>query len=292
MRENPMTDDTSKISFIPKSSLVREESFMERKRPRGIVGVLAVLVFILSFVSYIGLYFYGNLLDEKNKKISADIVSVQSTFNQSPEIIKAKVFIERAEIARGLLDDNIAVSPVIDFIEQNTVQSILYEKFSFKRDENKLTLELTGEAPTYASLAYQADVLRKKSKELISFSIDNVVLTKFGTITFTIKADFVHGYLSYLNTRKSGTTNVVLSPAEMASKASVATMSTTTMPVMTTAPQSPQFMDSSTTTTATTTLTDDTPLSEWEVSPHTSTPVVIPEPVPTTRLFWSWFKFW
>ncbi len=292
MRENPMTDNTTEISFIPKSSLVRGDSFMERIRPRSIVGVLSILVFILTVGTYTGLYFYGNSLEEKNKKIAADIVSAQSVFNQSPEISKAKVFRDHAEIARELLDAHIAVSPVLRFIEQNTVQSILYEKFSFTRDGNNLTLELTGEAPTYASLAYQADVLREKSKELTGFSIGDVVLTKFGTITFTIKAVFARGYLSYLNTRERETANAVSSPAELASKASVATMSTATTSVMNTAPLSPQFVDPLTTTTATTTLTDDTPLSELEVSPRTSASVETPDQASEASSFWSWFKFW
>ncbi len=168
----------------------------------------------------------------------------------------------------------------------------MYEKFSFKRDGNKFTLELTGEAPTYTSLAYQADILRKKGKELMGFSIDNVTLTKFGTVTFTIKADFVHEYPSYLKTEEVKTENADFSTVNAAIPTSTAVMRIATTSVMTTPPS--QFMEFRATTTATTTLTEDAPLSEMEVSERAPEPVVIPEPVPATRLFWlwSWFKFW
>ena len=290
-----MTDNTPKISFIPKSSLVREDSFLERKRPRSIMAVLSSLVFVLSVGSYAGLYFYGNLLEEKNKKIAADIISAQSIFSQSPNINKAKVFLDRAEITRGLLDAHIAVSPVIDFIEQSTVSRVFYEKFSFKRDGNNLTLELTGEAPTYASLAYQADVLREKSKELTGFSIDNVVLTKFGTITFTVKAVFAQEYLSYLKTKEMKTENTDFSSVNTAVSSDAKAMSTTTASVMTTPPLSSQFMESSTATNTDTTwvlVPEEGQSPLWTVSERTPVLVVKPVIVPATRSFWLWFKFW
>ncbi len=59
-----------KFRSFQKSSLVHDDSFMERRRNRSIAGVLATIVFILSVGSYIGLYFYSNLLEEKNKKNS------------------------------------------------------------------------------------------------------------------------------------------------------------------------------------------------------------------------------
>ncbi len=289
-----MIDNIPKISFIPKSSLIHGESFMERKRPRSIMGVLATFVFMLSVGSYVGLYFYGDTLEEKNKKITADIESAQSVFSQSPDIIKAKEFRDRAEIARSLLSARIAVSPVIDFIERSTVSSILYEKFSFNGEGGELTLELAGEAPTYASLAYQADVLRGKSKELTGFSIDNVVLTKFGTISFTVKAVFTQEYLSYLKTKEVKAEAGDFSTVGAVAPAVISTTSPSTPSVVTTPPLSSPFMEpvSSTTTAIESVLAPEDTSPLWEVSERAPAPVIVPELVPATRSFWSWFKFW
>ncbi len=282
-----MTDNTPKISFIPKSSLVHEESFLERKRPKGIAEVLAVLVFVLSVGSYVFLYFYGNVLKEKNKKITNEIKDAQSIFSLSPDINEAKEFRYRVEIAEELLNARIAVLPVIDFIAQNTVQSILYEKFSFKHDGNKFTLSLTGEAPSYASLAYQAEVLSGKSKELHGFSIDNVVLTRFGTITFTIKADFVHEYLSYLNTKDRETTGAILSAQKLVISIGAPTVSSTT-----TTPLLPKLVYSVSTTTVVAPSSKVTLLPTLEVLPQTPTHVARPNTYSSIKSFWLRFKFW
>ena len=272
-----MTDNPPKISFIPKSSLVREDSFMESKRPRSIMEFLAIIAVILTVSAYAGFYFYGNSLDEQTKKITADIAQAQSVFNNSPDIENAKIFRDRAETARQLLNAHMAVSPIFEFLTQSTLQSILYKNFSFKNDAGVWVLELTGEAQNYASLAYQADVLKSESKELSGFSVENVTLTKFGTVTFTLREIFTPAYLSYLAEKDRG------------SKAMSAT---------TTAPLAPQnFMQSGTTTSPfkdvpqVTTGTSTASVGA-QAEPPLPTSITIPTSVSETSSWWSWFKFW
>ena len=126
-----------------------------------------------------------------------EINLIQQKFSDAPQISKAQVFRSRAELARELLDNHTVVSPVFTFLSENTVESILYEKFSFESGTDGAMLELTGEAPTYMVLAYQGDILRKKTKELSKFEIGNISLTEFGTVAFTLSLTFVPGHLSY-----------------------------------------------------------------------------------------------
>ncbi len=288
-----MTDNTPKISFIPKNSLVREDSFMERKNPMTIMGILSFIVFIMSVGSYAGLYFYGNRLEEENKKITADIINAQSIFSQAPEISKAKAFLSHAEIARGLLDAHIAVSPVIDFIEQSTVSSVLYEKFLFKLDGGVLTLELTGEAPSYASLAYQADVLREKNKELTGFSVYNVVLTKFGTITFSMKAVFTQEYLSYLKTKEMNPASGNEVDRDVSSISQSATISNGIKTESADFSIADIEISTGIATTSTANIDTTLVLVPKNQAPELVVSELAPLPVVTaTRSFWLWFKFW
>lgn len=192
-----MDGTNPKVSFIPKGSLVREESFLERPRPKSVMGALAVLAFLVSTGSYAGFSFYRNSLEKNILTKTAEIKSTQKEFSDAPQVGRAQVFRSRALLAKELLDGHTLVLPVLSFISDNTLGSILYNNFSFNQGADGAVLELSGEAPNYASLAYQGDVLRKKTKELSSSSIHGVGLTKFGAVSFALTLTFAPGYLSY-----------------------------------------------------------------------------------------------
>lgn len=203
-----MDGSSSKVSFIPKGSLIREESFLERRRPRSVIGFIAVSVFVLSVSAYIVLYYYNSSLTQVIVDKTTEIRKLQKEFNDAPEVGEAKVFRARTDLARELLDSHTVVSPVFSFISKNTVGSILYEKFSFRLAQEGPTLELSGEAPSYSSLAYQTDVFRKQTKELSSFSVKDIALTKFGSVTFTFALVFNPNYLSYVKNASGANASV------------------------------------------------------------------------------------
>jgi hypothetical protein len=303
-----MVSNPPKVSFIPKNPFVREEAFLMRRRPRSITGFLAIFAFVASVGSYVGLYLYQETLSKDIAAKTESIASMQREFLQSPEINKAKVFKARADLARELLNQHIVISPVFAFLSGSTLGSILYDSFSFKRDKDTWTLVLTGEAPSYASLASQSDVLNKKSKEneFVSFSINNIALTKSGTVTFTLSVDFAQSQLSY--TKKSltpkegiplnGAVVPVVPPVEI-SPSSAKKIATSTAPSVGVLPVVPS-------TSRTATVTPQTPssvattsaASGWTVTPvvaepstpKAATPTVTPAPAKSS--FWSWFKFW
>lgn len=193
-----MSEPSPKISFIPKGSLVREESFLERPRSRSAFGITAVLLFTVSVVSFAGLYFFNNFLETKISANLEKVESVQKTFSATPQVEKAKSFRFRAEIVRGLLDSHIAVSSVLKFLSENTVKSIMYNKLSFASDGGIVTVKLLGEAPTYSALAYQKELFKKSSTAIMRVTISDVSLNEFGTVLFTATLRFSPQYLSYV----------------------------------------------------------------------------------------------
>lgn len=203
-----MNSDTSKISFIPKSPLAHNDAFVVRRRPTSLIAVLAVIIFFGSVSAYVFFTFYGNTLDKKMSGLTTQIQELQKSFDQ-PEVREARIFNSRANLVHDLLDQHIAVTPVFNFLSENTTENIFYTKINFKRsDENQpLSVELSGEAPSYASLAYQVDVLRQKNKELSSFGVENIVLTGKGSVGFNFKLAFNQEYLAYANQGGSGNPN-------------------------------------------------------------------------------------
>ena len=204
-----MNSDTSKISFIPKSPLAHSDAFVVRRRPTSFIAVLAVVAFFGSVTAYVFLTFYGNTLDKKMSGLTTQIQDLQKSFDQ-PEIREARIFNSRANLVQGLLDQHIAVTSLFNFLSENTTENIFFTKIDFKRNiENQpLSVELAGEAPGYASLAYQVDVLRQKNKELSNFQVEDIILTGTGSVGFKFKIAFKQDYLSY--TKQSGSRDIKL----------------------------------------------------------------------------------
>lgn len=218
-----MNGGSPQISFIPKNPLGEEDIFIARPRPRSVLGFLAALLFLVSVGAYIGLYFYGDFLSRNIQKKTGEIGMAQRALNSSPEINKAKVFNARADLARSLLDKHIIVSPILDFLSQNTIESVLYKDFSFKDEGGTLTLSLKGESPNYSSLAYQSDVFRA-NKDLLGFLVENIELTKEGNVTFGFNMIFDRSFLSYEKSIK-GDSAIIKD-----SLSATSTMATTTTP--------------------------------------------------------------
>lgn len=192
-----MDGSNPKVSFIPKGSLVREESFLERRRPQSAIWLLAGIVFVLVAGSFVGLYYYNNKLNLVIVEKTTEIGEAKQKFKDVPEVAEARVFRARVDLANDILSAHRVVSPVFVFLSDNTTESILYNKFSLKSDSRGATLDLEGEAKNYASLAFQADVLSGKTDELLEFSIDNIALTKFGSIKFRLVMVFKPDFLLY-----------------------------------------------------------------------------------------------
>ncbi len=288
-----MDGSNPKVSFIPKGSLVREESFLERRRPRSAIGFIAGVVFVLVTGAFAGLYYFNDKLNQHVAEKTDEINKAQQEFKNAPEVGEARVFRARADLARELLNAHTITSPIFKFLSKNTTENILYDKFSFKKGAEGGVVELSGEALTYASLAYQADVLRDK-KEISNFSISNITLTKFGTISFSITMVFAPEYLLYTKNISSTGSNKAQgdAPAD-------ASVSTVTSPDLKT-----EDMTSLTAVVATSTLVEEqaSPLpsgnigSDFQMAPldaaTTSVDVKETGTQAVLKSLWLKFKFW
>lgn len=298
-----MVSNPPKVSFIPKNPLAREESFMERRRPRSITGFIAIFVFMASVGAYVGLRIYNASLTGDIKTKTSSINKTKAALAQSPEIVEAKIFRARTELAKDFLNTHVAISPVFDIIANNTLGSIEYSNFDFKRKDGSWQLELTGEAPSYASLAYQVDVLKKNTVDFNNFEISNIILTDIGSIRFTLAISFLQSQLSYISHSKERAPS--FESSEIETPKGAATFIQPTTPVAPTSisdkpstqpslgevtPEVLPGIESSFSTTSA--------VSDWTVSPPVDTPVVpsattaVPTVTPESGSFWSWFKFW
>lgn len=288
-----MDSAVSKISFIPKTPLAHEERFFERKRPRSVMGIIAATVLTVIVGAYAGLYYWNIVLAEKIITKTNEINELQKTFTASPYVSEAKMFRSRADLAKELLSQHIVISPIFDFISEATLQDILYESFAFSKNDAGWTLELLGEAPSYAVLAYQSDVLKKKTEELDSFAIKNVTLTQLGTVHFSLSLIFAPEYISYtknisaadeLSAIGVATSTPSLVPEVPPSEASSANIATD-IPATTEQAESGEWTVVSGSPMASATTSTTTSLTQEAVGAGNEKPSKL-------QLLWLKFKFW
>lgn len=312
-----MNSNSPKISFIPKSSIAHGGDIFGGSRPKSFVSFLAIVMLLFVGGAYIALYYYNLSLANKVDQKVSEIEVVQEKFLQSAEIQKARQFNDRAILTKKLLDSHIVVTPIFEFLSENTVSSIKYTNFIFKQEKDFQTLELKGEAPSYSSLVNQIDILKNKKEEIASYSLSEVSLTNFGRVTFVIKIVFNPGYLSYSN-MKRGASEVAVG-VHFQSTSTSSQEITGSFPVSLIASSSTQKEATSLTelpseknTTATTSAVSDilpevVSLGQESLGSATTTSISTDVPVEggvysvgtqmdmsvqQKKSFWSWIKFW
>lgn len=311
-----MDGTNPKVSFIPKSSLVRSESFLERKRPRSVMNIIAMISVVVSVGGYVGGYVWNKSLLDQTVKKNADVAGIQKEFDDSTQVKEAQVFQSRAALAKEILDGHTIISPALDFISSNTLKSIFYSKLVLSNTDKALKVNLSGEAPSYSSLINQKDVLSGKTKELSGFKFSNVALTSFGAVSFDLELVFVPDFVSYVKT--IGMLDKTMPRAIATSTDAVTVVHSSdivvvpglgkqgAVPVVSTAPTSTPvggFSGTSTTerivavpSLSTSTDSFANPAKVASVaSTSTRGSAVTPVPVQKTsamRSFWSIFKFW
>lgn len=169
-------------SFIPKDP-VTEEVF--KKKKAGILGVIAVSVFISSLVAYGAMFAYKSI-------IKSDIQNLQAQLAQSEKNIDKKTieematFSKKLDLVRTIVSKHLIVSAFLDSLASSTVNQVQFEEFNYTRmDDGSLTVKMNGKATSYASIALQEDVF-SKNKYFKSVSFSNLTLAEKGFVVFAV----------------------------------------------------------------------------------------------------------
>lgn len=149
-----------KTSFIPKKETAAHGARRTRRLNFGnVFVVLSVIVFLLSIAGYGGLFLYRALVSQQIGDLSESIETAREIVR--PSLIESlRNFDSRITSAEDLLEQHIVLSPLFNLLESVTLQNVRFTDMEFQRSENSMaTVELSGEASGYATLAYQSQVL-------------------------------------------------------------------------------------------------------------------------------------
>lgn len=166
-----------KETFIPK---VAPEAAKAVYRSRGIgwLNVGALILFALSLLFSLGLFFYRGLVRNQINNLSAALQKVEGEFE--PALI---VELQQTALAirsiKNLTQKHVALSRLFKFLEENTIPDVRFSNFSY----NGGKVGLTGTARSYLALAEQS-LIFEKSRLIKDVSFSNFVLSSGGFVGF------------------------------------------------------------------------------------------------------------
>ncbi len=157
-------------SFIPKRPI--ESSMTSAPHRSGSVGLLSLLTFVIVLgtgVAFAGVYLYQKQLVSQKAKLEASIKQAQDGIG-TEFVSDMKRLDARIDGVKELIKNHIVVTPIFEALEASTLRSVQYKDFSYTLNKvdtvNKVptvTVDLTGTAKNYSTIALQSDAFSANS---------------------------------------------------------------------------------------------------------------------------------
>ena len=193
-------DQNFQTSFIPKKPIVKETAVASR--PVGILFIISLFVFFTVLIGTGGLYFYKVTLNKTVTTKQADLVLAQNRF-EPKKIARLQVLDKRLAAANEILSKHITITPVFTALQDLTMKTVRYTKFSYDLGTGKNTtiinIKLSGVAIGYQDLALQANLFATKDigKNLIDPVFSNLSLDLNGNVLFDLEFSVDPSFVNY-----------------------------------------------------------------------------------------------
>lgn len=184
-------------SFIPKESF--GGNFYYRNRTTGVWGVLATIIFILSFGSLGVIYGYSFFLENRIKANNDRLAEVRRDFN--PELVEELL---KFDIIEEKTKDFISRYPstflFLRALGNSTASGISYNDLSYNFNPNQgiVTFSATGESVSYGALDFQERFFNQEGV-IINTVFNNFSLNNQGNINFNLEGSVNKQAMSYDN---------------------------------------------------------------------------------------------
>jgi len=183
-------------SFIPKRPIGSTASSSSGVvRSTNILSILATIVFIITALTSLGLFFYKQALTGQIEQNDKDIASVSTALEPQKiqDLIDANSRISTTKI---LLEDHVVLSKLLLLLNDLTLKKMRLTELIYKNQNDISSLSLTGELQTYNALAEEQNIFSKN--EFIKNPVfSNFVLGDNGYITVDFRAMIDPNLVSY-----------------------------------------------------------------------------------------------
>lgn len=184
-------------TFIPKKPIeeVVANTPGNRNAPTGTLFIISIIVLILTIVSVGGIYFY-------TKFLNSDIEQLQKSLTLSEKEYEPTLLADLIKLDKRLkggvmvLNQHVAISPVFDLIEQNTLKAVRFNKFDLRVSETGVyEVILAGDADNYQTIALQSqnfgDITAFKDVIFSDFTLTPKNRVSFNT-SLTVSRDILN----------------------------------------------------------------------------------------------------
>jgi len=187
-------------SFIPKKPILKEES-ATYARPVNIFLIISLFIFATILIVTGGLYFYKGIVAKKIADLENTLNLAKNRFEPS-KIAELQVLDKRLRASSEILSKHITITPIFEALEQITMKSVRFTKFSYDLgtdDKTTINIKMSGIAIGYRAVALQSDLFAK-NKNLIDPVFSNLVLDNSGNVTFDLEFSVDPSFVNYKQT--------------------------------------------------------------------------------------------
>ena len=190
-------DQNFQTSFIPKKPMIEERT--APSQPVGLFTIISIFIFFTVVIGTGALYFYDRILQQDITKMENDLNLAKNRFEPS-KIIQLQVLDKRLNASEEILSKHVAISPIFKALQDITMKTVNYTKFSYNLDEskntNKVKVKMSGVAVGYKSVALQSDLFAK-NKYLIDPIFSNLSLDDKGNVLFDLEFSVDQNLVDY-----------------------------------------------------------------------------------------------
>ncbi len=180
-------------------------------QPIGFLLVVSIFALFTVIIASAGLFFYKNIINNNIKKMEASLETARNRFEPAT-ITRLQTLDKRLKSSIEILDKHIVVTPIFSVLQEITMKTVRYTKFSydFGTDKDaKVLVKMSGLAVGYRSIALQSDLFTKKA-DLIDPVFSNLTLDNNGNVAFDLEFAVKPSLVGYKESLKAAEENALL----------------------------------------------------------------------------------
>ena len=124
-------ENSFQTSFIPKKPIIDNGSYSTGSKNKSISIVISVSLLIIMAGSWAGLYFYRDYLNKNKESLSSSLEKIKGSFDENT-ISELEMYDKKTSIAKTILSNHVVATPIFEVLNDLTLPSIQYTKFSQK----------------------------------------------------------------------------------------------------------------------------------------------------------------
>ena len=193
-------DQNFQTSFIPQKPVVKERS--TSSQPVSIFLIISLFILFAVLLATGGLYFYKGIIEKSIVGMQNTLTLAQNRFEPS-KIVELQILDKRLTAANEILSKHIVTTPVFKVLEEITMKTVRYTKFSYDlvtnqniKQNTSISIKMSGVAMGYRAIALQSDLFTK-NKNLIDPIFSNLVLDNNGNVVFDLEFSVDPSFVNY-----------------------------------------------------------------------------------------------